>query len=151
MGLTRRHFFFGVGAAAVAVSAPISLRQVPFLWGDGVHDDTDALNAFFRGDRVETSAGIITRQDLLVGGVFRTTAPVVIAKSDIGWARSAVNCEAGECAVLIDGAQNVVFDRVTLNCDGLRPDGVALKLSADGSDLCVSDTKYHVMRAVCGA
>ncbi|HZU89647.1 MAG TPA: hypothetical protein VE993_10370, partial [Stellaceae bacterium] len=36
-----------------APAAPDSCRPTPLaLWGDGRHDDTAALNAWFRGDKV---------------------------------------------------------------------------------------------------
>lgn len=78
MDILRRSFFFGLGAVAVAASAGINLRAVPILWGDGEHDDTDALNAFFRRERVEVAGDVIIDQNVLRGGTFLTTAPVII-------------------------------------------------------------------------
>ncbi len=65
----------------------------PVLWGDGAHDDTAALNAWFRGDRVVwaqtgrpvgseiggSQSGVPQNGGVELGGrVFRLTGPVYI-------------------------------------------------------------------------
>jgi hypothetical protein len=60
----------------------------PVLWGDGEHDDTAALNAWFRGDRVVWArtgrpvgpqiGGSQSGEAGLGGRVFRLTGPVYI-------------------------------------------------------------------------
>ncbi len=49
------------------------------LWGDGKHDDTAALNAWFRGDPVVwgESGGSVGPQ--IAGHVFRLSAPIYIS------------------------------------------------------------------------
>lgn len=57
--LSRRSFLGGilaVGTAATLVrSAPLLPRALPMLWGDGLHDDTAALNALLSGGEFEVS------------------------------------------------------------------------------------------------
>lgn len=70
MDLNRR-FFLG-GALAVAGSAFVPLvgfsKPQLRLWGDGVHDDTEALNALFAGEDVACeTAGIVRSADRWVG------------------------------------------------------------------------------------
>lgn len=61
---TRRGFFRILAGAAIApvISAEVAKagRAVPYLWGDGVHDDTEALQALFDGKIVEFSPEIPT-------------------------------------------------------------------------------------------
>lgn len=58
MNLSRRAFLRGtIGTAAVVAAAP-RLLAVPHIWGDGVHDDTEALNTFLRGEPVTAADGI---------------------------------------------------------------------------------------------
>lgn len=99
MTLTRRGFFFGAGAMALAASVPINFIQRPMLWGDGVHDDTEALNAFFRGEKIETRAGVITDQELLAKGIFRVTAPLALGAIPITWAHSIIKVDHGGLGV----------------------------------------------------
>ena len=89
---TRRQFFrlvAGAALAPVAAKAAAILPTVPMLHGDGVHDDTEALNALFRGDVVEFAEGLKGIGGWYDGphgpvlhlprGVYRTTAEVVMA------------------------------------------------------------------------
>jgi len=50
---SRRGFMIGAGALLFADPA-VAYSKLPVLWGDGVHDDTDALNALFNGKRVRS-------------------------------------------------------------------------------------------------
>ncbi|MBR9807458.1 MAG: hypothetical protein GYB49_09575 [Alphaproteobacteria bacterium] len=71
MELNRRSFFFGAGATVIAAAVPVNLKQVPVLYGDGVHDDTEALQAFFNHDRFKVARGnVLHRQNFLIGGRF---------------------------------------------------------------------------------
>ena len=66
------------GAALVALPSPkgASLK----LYGDGVHDDSEALEALFNGPPVDATKGLIRRLSggcvMLCNGTFRLTKPV---------------------------------------------------------------------------
>lgn len=88
--LTRRTLLTGLGAiiAAPAIVRASSLmpvkawRTMPMLWGDGVHDDTAALQAFANGDVVMTFEGPMKAAELvaanraLPGGLYRITSTI---------------------------------------------------------------------------
>lgn len=73
--------------AAVAGLAPVAARAAErancgtlfVLWGDGRHDDTAALNAWFRGDRViwGETGGTVGSQ--IAGHEFRLSAAIYIS------------------------------------------------------------------------
>lgn len=53
MNINRRWFLGGSLALVGALSVPASqftTSQLPILWGDGIHDDADALNAIGAGN-----------------------------------------------------------------------------------------------------
>lgn len=83
MEMKRRDFLFGAGAVAFAAACPVNIRQVPFLWGDGEHDDTEAMNAFFRGERIETSAGVFCEQRWLIGGKFILSDSIILSDDGV--------------------------------------------------------------------
>ena len=70
--LNRRTALFTVSAflAAPAIARAATLMAIsaprPILWSDGVHDDAPALNALYRGERVQ-----IRRTGRLVGTMGR--------------------------------------------------------------------------------
>jgi hypothetical protein len=76
--------FFLLTATAVlsqawAVDSSNCGARLLVLWGDGRHDDTAALNAWFRGDAViwgETGRNVGPQ---ITGRVFRLSAPVYIS------------------------------------------------------------------------
>jgi hypothetical protein len=66
--MKRRTFLLTIAAAAVAPALPRADAE-PKLYGDGVHDDTEALQALF-------DAGASGR---LVDGCYRITRPIVVS------------------------------------------------------------------------
>lgn len=69
---TRRSFLgamFALAAAPAIVRADSLMRIVPdsplILWGDGVHDDAQALNAFIQGGSVRRPDGSVLRGEPL--------------------------------------------------------------------------------------
>jgi len=90
MNLSRRSFLGGaLTVAAVAVVNPgvagllKPASEYPTLYGDGVHDDTLALNDLLAGKPVWCDGELIkdTGDTIrLVGGVYRITSPVVISR-----------------------------------------------------------------------
>ena len=86
--ISRRSFFrLAVGAAAV-VAVPIPLgdvARIPVLYGDGVHDDAEGLNALIRGEEVSfadpaMASRVGWRKGFLdLGGVtFHVKTPVLV-------------------------------------------------------------------------
>ena len=67
-------------ATAAAAAAPGSkcVMTPQVLWGDGAHDDTAALNAWFRGGRVVWGQTGGPVGSLIVGHVFRLKGAVLI-------------------------------------------------------------------------
>ena len=123
MKLNRRAFLFGAGATVMAVQAGISLRKVPFLWGDGLHDDTDALNAFFRGEKIESSAGVFVSQNSLSDGKFLVSRPILI--KDRQERMSVDGCHfvtssdwCGDRILKIENSPNSTFSSVTAYSGG---------------------------------
>lgn len=125
----RRQFLFGAGAAALAVSAGINIRQAPRLWGDGVHDDTDALNAFFRGEKIETKSGVITCQDVLAGGVFRISAPIIISRDNIQWHESIIQASGGGPAIQLLSNRRALLSGLRISAPNITPNEARIKVS----------------------
>jgi len=78
-------------ATATPVSAADSSKcgaKLLVLWGDGKHDDTAALNAWFRGDAVAWGQNGRGVGPQISGRVFRLTSPVYISS---GTSRSIEN------------------------------------------------------------
>lgn len=76
MSMDRRAFLRNAGLLAAGVVAAnqlevverlgwrrrfFSLWAAPTLWGDGVHDDAPALNALFRGEKINDRTGGMVR------------------------------------------------------------------------------------------
>ncbi len=64
--MTRKEFMKKFGFAVVAVSvvglSSTKAEPIPILYGDGVHDDTEALQALFDGQKVRTADGSIFKE-----------------------------------------------------------------------------------------
>lgn len=69
---SRRSFLGGLLAlTAVTATGIPAFAAIPTLWGDGVHDDTEALNALFSGTPVKVEGeNIVASEAVLKGGVF---------------------------------------------------------------------------------
>lgn len=85
MDLSRRQLFkFGAAAVLSAVVAPAAFgTSAPVLWGDGIHDDTEALQAAMDGEdfiadgkRVNVAEGFT-----VTGGIFRLTDTLHLRKA----------------------------------------------------------------------
>lgn len=62
MNVSRRSFLRGaltVGALSVLPAIPAFAERIPTLWGDGIHDDTQALQAFLDGKPVRVDGAFI--------------------------------------------------------------------------------------------
>lgn len=64
---SRRGFMLGAGATLIA-KPKLLLGQLPKLWADGEHDDTDALNALLTGKPIKAAASGDTFLPLFSGG-----------------------------------------------------------------------------------
>lgn len=72
MDVSRRRFFqIAAGAAIAPVAAKIVNPLVPVLWGDGIHDDTSALQALLDGEVVEFANPSIANGAGWFGDTFR--------------------------------------------------------------------------------
>lgn len=94
--MNRRGFLKAILAAAVApavVRAESLMRVVSpklaasfILYGDGIHDDTIAINALLAGKLVMTAAGVIIPQDQRVvrlpAGDYSVSSPLVVSRND---------------------------------------------------------------------
>lgn len=86
VNITRRSFVCSAACTAAIVSAGPALALAPQrLHGDGIHDDTDALEALFAGQPVVTDReALIAQRDganiRLLNGKFLIRRPVRIRK-----------------------------------------------------------------------
>jgi hypothetical protein len=109
------------------------------LWGDGVHDDTDALNAWFRGDKVAwAQTGRPVGPEIggpeSGGRVFRLSGPVYIPSGtgrsierfQLVWPERKERVAGGAIVAGLDPAKPPVATNLTKV--GARPDeGVPFK------------------------
>lgn len=88
--MDRRSFIKSATSGLLLMAAPAivrseSLMVLPrrklYLWGDGIHDDTEALQAFVDGKRVINlnKDVFMAWGDTLEGGSFRVSKTIVIA------------------------------------------------------------------------
>jgi hypothetical protein len=85
--MKRRTFFKLIAGAVlspVASKVAIALPSVPVLYGDGEHDDTDALHALLNGEVVEFAYPEMAEKfswidgvPKLPQGIFRIDAPIM--------------------------------------------------------------------------
>jgi hypothetical protein len=100
-GTTRRSVLAGAAVLSAAAVLPTS-QAVATLHADGIHDDTEALQALFDGKRVRVARdGVTARNEgglvRLIGGSFRQRRPIRV--------RSDTNLYCGHCSFqLVDGA-----------------------------------------------
>jgi hypothetical protein len=105
-------------AAIAVVRIPSAL---PFIWGDGIHDDGPGLNAFLAGKAVEFMTDAVrawNASDIaIVGGTFLIRETVVIRRSHTTISGAEFKAEIGpdEAVITVDGdARRVVFQDVRL-------------------------------------
>jgi hypothetical protein len=100
--MKRRAFFQILAGAAIAPVLPkIALAMpAPFLWGDGIHDDSAALQALIDGAVVEFSEHVTPRGGWVAenvlqvpGGRFYLAEPLQLTRS--------ITLDGGLCAELI--------------------------------------------------
>lgn len=85
MELSRRGFLTGVIAVGAVAALPALASDMPILYGDGVHDDTAALQAFIDGKPVIRD-GVVYRCDgdepvVLHGGIYEISDTLVFDNS----------------------------------------------------------------------
>lgn len=135
--LSRRSFLGGVLAVTAAMSIPIvrATPARPILWADGVHDDTEALNAILSNtglavdvayDNVRLTTGGFRMLDgttirslvHLSGGLFRVTGPIVMGD----WTHLSgchIICDGPSCAIEIGRVRHVAVENNYI--DGQQP------------------------------
>ena len=78
--MKRGQFLRGMAALVVTPVAALKIVErllYPTLYGDGLHDETAALQAFFDGDPVWVDGELVTESDrILRNGSYFTTEPV---------------------------------------------------------------------------
>lgn len=92
MNISRRGFFGALASATIAIAAttrlgntllaPIAKRWT-ILHGDGINDDTDAINAFMRSDPVAKLDGTPIVGNLLPRGSYLLSAPIVMQSQKV--------------------------------------------------------------------
>jgi hypothetical protein len=89
---TRRAFLFGLGAASLVASPKLIMSRLPLLYGDGVHDDAEALNALFAGKPIKLAEtgdtfrpffSSTSERIALRGGRYRISAPILFDRSGL--------------------------------------------------------------------
>lgn len=81
--MQRREFFklSAMAGAAFALTPLFVLDPVPVLYGDNIHDDTKAIQAWFDGERVRWADGTPVSNELR-GGTFRLTNTLQVRECD---------------------------------------------------------------------
>lgn len=98
MDMNRRQLFrFGAAAVLTAAVAPVaSALSAPTLWGDGEHDDTEALQAAIDGKPVKIAGEtIMIREGEFVGGIYAISRPIIVENKQ-GWNMKRVTLRATE-------------------------------------------------------
>lgn len=134
---TRRGFLGAMLAAATAPAfvkagalMPIYVPQAPkvlTLWGDGIHDDTAALQAAIMGGSVVYADGRPIERGFVRGGTYRTSATLVYDGRVVGGIDSASVHSSASPVVLVkpDGRGSLT------NCfvhGNNRPDSIGLQV-----------------------
>lgn len=88
--MKRRDLLLGAFALATAPTLVAAQPATMVLWGDGLHDDTAALQALLRGDPVRWASGEPFNGHLLAGKSFLLSRP--IAFDSRGPVRRVENC-----------------------------------------------------------
>lgn len=109
--LSRRGFLIGMAAVGAVASLPFdAVAGIPVIVGDGVHDDTAALQALLDGKDVIKDGFLLTRPAgggvILRDGVFRTTDALRITRNDTLVER---------CKFLIEGRKGIQVEGVVEN------------------------------------
>lgn len=92
--ITRRKLFALLAGATVVIASPIRLKAAPkfTLWGDGIHNDSPAINAILRGEtdvEILPGAGVVfdaAKRLLLFSGNGNTYLLCDSIKIHPGWA-----------------------------------------------------------------
>lgn len=129
MNLSRRGFFGGLTAALVAAPAVVhagNLMKVytprPLtLWGDGVHDDTAALQDFISGNKVKFVRQVLEpmigpdghKAIVLPRGIFATSAPLLVGSYTSLKGGEATLRPSGNYAIKMEG-EYIHFERLTV-------------------------------------
>ncbi len=92
--MNRRSFLRGLAAPAiVAAGSLMPVRSIerfflPTLYGDGVRDDTAAIQALIDG-KPYIKNGLIVDSNVLSGGRFRLSNPIILREN---WEAQLTNC-----------------------------------------------------------
>lgn len=93
MAINRRDFFKVAFAAGVASVAPIALgERLATIYGDGVHDDTEGLQAALDGNGFHARNGCVSVRDgvlYIQGGLYQVSETLVIGSDSKADCRNA--------------------------------------------------------------
>lgn len=145
---TRRGFFkllAGAALAPVASKAAALLPSIPVLYGDGVHDDTEAFQALLDGKVIEFAdagmaegAGWFGDVLNLPRGIFRVTStPVMGGSSSHPWRDKIISgngaklvVQGGKYGLQIKNAERCNFEDLHINAEG-RECGIFVETLSD--------------------
>lgn len=134
---TRRAFLFGLGAASLVASPKLIMSRLPLLYGDGVHDDAEALNAMFAGKPIKLAEtgdtfrpffSSTSEHIALRGGRYRISKPVQFTRSWTRFSNAHVLMDDGlPYAMEMTNVTHCTLDDITIVAPADRlhiPDGV---------------------------
>lgn len=145
---SRRGFLGSILALAAAPSIvradslmPLFVERQLTLWGDGVHDDTDALQSLFDGRSVKSMNPAVLAA-VLDGRVFLSRGIYVVRRTlhirqPIDMGRLRINSAApfkGETILSVEpakGGERMEFHNFTLDTRQIRRDYPAMGISLD--------------------
>lgn len=123
---SRRGFLAGmlaIGAAPVIVRAsslmPLYVPPKLILWGDGVHDDTEAAQALLDGRRiVRTPAGVLLPAGRLEGHRLKISGPLMVRTENYIGGCSLVMGNGADYGLYFprDTERSVVRDMTIVSC-----------------------------------
>lgn len=130
MEVSRRSLFrFGAAALLTAAVSPVSNLVAPVLWGDGIHDDTAALQALMDGKPVSVSGStIIAREGVLDGGSYLLTNTLRISGENIliSNARFTLRGKTAKSVIAFHNCKAAVVQNCIISVEEMAADGAAL-------------------------
>lgn len=92
--MNRRALLKSTAAVAVATLVPAAMKASPVLYGDGVHDDTGALQQWFDGENVLWVTGE-QAGDLIEGRCFLITVTIDVTGSQrVSFSGNHIHCQS---------------------------------------------------------
>ena len=122
--MNRRNFLRGcLAVTALAIVQVPDLHAYPILYGDGVHDDTEALQALLDLKPYVCEGKLIEGQTRAVinGGVFKTSATLKIRNDNTSILRASFNPRNFDGPALeVSGVSNCVLCNISIICENFE-------------------------------